>query len=406
MLVAIDPLIGRLARVLSTTPGQSHDLSRRFVVGQTLKGIVLRALPEGTSLVNFAGQHILLDLGQPMVKGQTFLATVEQSSPALVLKVVDDPAAHAANSTARPSGQQGPTPEHGGSGHASAGTLNAARLKSYLVAKQPFGDLAATLHKHLVHNPLLRDLDAALLRRLEDTLTALLPRSASTPDAAGLKQQIDRSGINYEAKVQQLLTSNASPTEQAALANDLKGQLLELLHRLEPVSRIAAAAQNADTAEVRQHVQHALQSIEFQQLANLFAHQEDQSLLLQFLHPGFPASHTAKLYFRANTRHRGANQAGPHDYTLVFLLDFAALGPIRVDATVRGPYVSATIRTEDDTVAHFITVQTPALTARLHDLGFQAEVRCCAQETVPLDIDDALTRLLKGDPSRLLDLKV
>jgi hypothetical protein len=396
--VAIDPLVGTIVRVLPTPPGQSHDLSQRFTVGQILKGIVLRALPEGKTLVNFAGQHLILELGQPMLKGQTFLAAVEQSAPTLALKVISDPAP---NSNALASGQQALAAELGETTPPTPGTLNAAQLTSYLVAKQPLGNMVAALQNHLINSPLWRTTDPTLLQRLEQTLAALLPQDPSPPDAAGLKEQVARSGINYEAKVQHVLTSNASPLEQAALANDLKGQLLEVLHKLDQ-----ASTRNGETVEIHQHVQQALHNIEFQQLSNLFAQQENQSLLLQLMHPTFPASHTAKLYFRANPRQSGGSQAESQDYTLVFLLDFTALGNLRIDASVRGPSVSATIRTEDETVADFIVAQTPSLTARLHDLGFQAEIRCCAQETVSLDIDDSLTRVLMAKPSRLLDIKV
>ena len=88
--MAIDPLVGTVVRVLPS--GQSHDLSQRFTGGQIIRGIVLRALPEGKTLVNFAGQHLMLELGHPMVKGQAFLAAVEQSAPTLTLKVISDPA--------------------------------------------------------------------------------------------------------------------------------------------------------------------------------------------------------------------------------------------------------------------------------------------------------------------------
>ena len=70
------------------------------MVGQTLQGIVLRALPEGQSLVDFGGQQAQLDLGQPLITGQKFLATVEQTSPMLVLKVPHNLALQTVNSTA------------------------------------------------------------------------------------------------------------------------------------------------------------------------------------------------------------------------------------------------------------------------------------------------------------------
>jgi hypothetical protein len=418
--MAIDPLANTLIRGFPTSPAQASALTRQFMVGQPLKGIVLRTLPEGQTLVNFAGQHILLELTQPMVRGQTFMALVEQVSPALVLKLVD-----AAPSTT----PQVATPERGTVEQTPAGTLNATQLKPYLVAKQPLGEMVAALQRALVRHLPPPDIDAGLLHRLQETLTALLPLQEEPPDAASLQAQVDRSGINYEAKVQEVLTKQASPAEQASLANDLKGQLLELLHKLDhrpptaalPQSDAPAASRevgqqalthgssegvrSTDIADLRAQVQQALRNIEFQQLSNLFAHQEHQPLLLQFAHPASPAAHTAKLYFRVNTREQNAQQDAPQNYTLVFLLDFSALGPVRVDATVRGAYVSTTISTADEAVADFITAQTPDLTARLHDLGFLAEVRCSAQAQVPLDVDDSLTRLLVAEPSRLVDVK-
>jgi hypothetical protein len=427
--MAIDPLANALIRALPTSPAQANALARQFMVGQTLKGIVLRTLPEGQTLVNFAGQHILLDLASPMVRGQAFMAVVEQVSPSLVLKLVDSALPLVADTPEPPITPEVATPERGTVEQTSTGTLNAAQLKPYLVAKQPLGEMVTALQRSLVRNPPPPDVDAGLLRRLEETLTALLPPQEEPPDAASLQAQVDQSGINYEAKVQEVLTKHASPMEQAALANDLKGQLLGLLHQLEhrpitaaPSQRDAPVAshepgqpalthissegtRSTDIADLREHVQHALRNIEFQQLSNLFAHQEHQPLLLQFAHPAFPATHTAKLYFRVDTREQDAQQEAQQNYTLVFLLDFSALGPVRVDATVRGAYVSTTISTTDEAVADFITAQTPDLTARLHNLGFQAEVRCSAQTQVPLDVEDSLTRLLVAEPSRLVDVK-
>jgi hypothetical protein len=418
-----------LIRALPTSPSQANALARQFVVGQTLNGIVLRTLPEGQTLVNFAGQHVLLELAQPIARGQTFVATVEQTSPSLVLKLLDTPPSPLVTERTTPSvGQRSATPERGNVDQTAPGTLSATRLKPYLAAKQPFGEMVAALQRSLVHHPRLRDLDPALLGRLEDTLAALLPHTTEPPDADGLKAQVDRSGINYEAKVREALTRPSTSEAQAALANDLKGQLLELLHKLDQrptapppqsADRVAPraqeqpvipagsgeAVQSSDTVALREQVQQALRNIEFQQLSNLFTHQENHSLLLQFAHPAFPAAHTARLYFRVDGGDSGAHQDAPPHYTLVLLLDFSALGSVRVDATVRGSHVAATIRTADAAVADFITAETPTLITRLHDLGFQAEVRSLAQAQVPLEVDDSLTRLLLAAPSGLVDVK-
>jgi hypothetical protein len=89
--VPLDPLVGTLVRAQPTTPAQANDVSRRLVVGQTLKGVVLRTLPAGQTLVNFAGQHVVLELPQSLSSGQTLLATVQHLTPTLVLKALAAP---------------------------------------------------------------------------------------------------------------------------------------------------------------------------------------------------------------------------------------------------------------------------------------------------------------------------
>jgi flagellar biosynthesis protein len=249
--VPLDPLVGTLVRGQPTTPAQTNDVSRRFVVGQTLKGVVLRTLPEGQTLVNFAGQHVVLALPQPLSPGHTLLATVQHITPTLVLKVLAEPGALGVNSP-----QAQITPPLLGRLAETAEPLDPVQLKSYLGARQPFGEMVVALRQHLVHNPVLRGLDADLLQRLADTLSALLPQDTTLPDAGGLQAQVDRSGINYEAKVAEALTKQATPAERQTLVHDLKGQLLELAARLDQASR-----QGHDVGASQQQVQQALRNI-------------------------------------------------------------------------------------------------------------------------------------------------
>jgi hypothetical protein len=103
-----------------------------------------------------------------------------------------EPGAPEANSLASPTAQlpQGRVPE-------PAGTLDAMHLKSYLMAKQPFGDMVVALQQHVVHHPTLRALAPALLHRFEETLGVLLPPATTLPDASGLQEQVERSGITW-----------------------------------------------------------------------------------------------------------------------------------------------------------------------------------------------------------------
>lgn len=394
-----------LVRALPTSAPTSGNVTQRFAVGQTLTGTVLRVSPEAGALVNFHGQHVLINLPQPVVRGQALTATVAQVSPHLLLNIVDGHTQDGHVPSVSSSHQGLPEPAHTATDQAPASVLSAPLLKSYLAAKQPFGQMAATLEHVLLHHPLRQEIDPTLLQRLQDTLAVLLPRDASPPNASGLREQVERSGINYETQVKHVLLNNLLTTEKAQLTHDFKGQLLELAQQLEHVVATGSEATAKEAGEILQQVKQGLQNIELQQLTNVVAHEEHQPLLLQLTHPLFATAKTAQLYIRNNAKQRRDTQTGQQDYTLVLLLDFTALGPLRVDATVRHAEVSATIKVEETAVADFITAQLADLASGLHEVGFQAHITCCVEDNVPLDVDDSLTRLLLSHPFSLVDIR-
>ena len=61
----------------------------------------------------------------------------------------------------------------------------------------------------LSSHPWLYEITPALTQELRNTLAVLSPHGALPPDAAQLKAQVDRSGLNYESKVQGLLMENS-----------------------------------------------------------------------------------------------------------------------------------------------------------------------------------------------------
>jgi len=206
------PSVAPLGRVVSLAEVPPIDLSRTFAVGQSLLGTVVRIVPYGDVLVNFNGQHVLLPLGQQLVPGQTLAATVIQVSPTLMLQLTDDPALSVpAGGTLTLS--QMPQEE-------AQGVLTASQLKEYLTASQPFGQTLTMLGELLTTYPLLHDIAPGLTQALQDTLTVLQPQGDEPPDATQLQEQVDRSGINYESKVQRALTG-ASSNIAVELAKDL-----------------------------------------------------------------------------------------------------------------------------------------------------------------------------------------
>ena len=89
-------LAGTLGRVVSPAGVPSITLSQAFSVGESLVGEIVRLVPQSGVLVNFQGQHVLLELGQHLAPGQTITATVAQVVPTLVLQLTDSTALQSA----------------------------------------------------------------------------------------------------------------------------------------------------------------------------------------------------------------------------------------------------------------------------------------------------------------------
>jgi hypothetical protein len=82
-------------------------------------------------------------------------------------------------------------------------------LKPYLPARMPLGKMIYVLKNEVLESPLIKDLviKSDLVVRLRETLALLLPAEGDIPDATGIKRQVETSGINYEAKIRQVLES-------------------------------------------------------------------------------------------------------------------------------------------------------------------------------------------------------
>jgi hypothetical protein len=380
------------------SPAQVLPVERAptFAIGQRLQGEVVRLVPHGGVLVNFDGQPVLLALTQQVVPGQILTATVAQVSPALLLQLTDElPLSLPAETTLA----LAPEPQEG-----QQGVLSASQLKAYLMATQPFGETVTTLRHILSSHAWLHDMAPALSQELRDTLAALDPQSASPPEAAQLRAQVDKSGLNYESKVQRLLLGEF-PSAVAALAKDFKGQLLELSHRLELLTHAETDPRSREAATILAQVKRAADALEFQQLSNQFALQEQRPLVLPLVSPFASPAQTMQLLVHREGYQEGRPAAEQKHYTVALALDLSALGPLHIEAAVHGSVVAATFRIADPAVAEFLRAALPDLHARLQTLGLTPCVACAVQEPATQDsegcVPRALTRAVK-----LVDIKV
>jgi len=390
------PSVGAPGRLLSPAEVLPVDPARTFVIGQRLQGDVVRIVPHGDVLVNFDGQPVLLTLAQQVVPGQILTVTVAQVSPALLLQLTDElPLSLPAETTLTfsPEPQAGPQE-----------VLTASHLKAYLMANQPFGETVTTLGHMLSSQPWLRDIAPALSQEIRDTLAALYPQRALPPDAAQLKDQIDRSGLNYESKVQRMLMGEL-PSAVAALAKDLKGQLLELSYRLDRLTHAETDPRSREAATILGQVKRAADALEFQQLSNQFALHEQRPLVLPLVHPFVSPTQTMQFVIHREGDQEGRPAAEQEHYTVALSLDLSTLGALHIEAAIHGSAVSATFRVATPAVAEFLHTALPDLHARLQTLGFTPCVACTVQEPATQDSEGGVPRSLM-QAVKLVDIKV
>ncbi|MFQ5444073.1 MAG: flagellar hook-length control protein FliK, partial [Nitrospinales bacterium] len=289
-------------------------------------------------------------------------------------------------------------------------TVDPSMLKPYIFFKQSFAESAANLQKIIVDNPVVKSLKIPtdLLERMRENLNVLFGKSDTPPKAEIIAEMINRSGINYETKINNLFQGKGEKDTRNELRQDLKGQLLELAQELEKSS--SQNSQKSSGAPFRQltdlinQVKLATNNIELQQLTNQFAKQENNPVLIQLPNPFSPNNDSVKLYVRNDSegKKKGSEKSAYH---LTLLLDLTTLGNLRTDAKIKGTNVSVKIQVESQMVADFIGRSIPEIKNRLSEIGFTSTVSCNAREKVCQEVGVDLDRLLIDEPSRLVDIK-
>ncbi|MBI4383655.1 MAG: flagellar hook-length control protein FliK [Nitrospinae bacterium] len=359
-----------------------------LVPGQELRGIVSKVVDGETLSVKLDGKEAAVRVLGPNAfsPGDEILVTVESLAEGYVL-------------TAK-SRENVPR------------TISSAEIKPYLAARQDFGEMAGQLEKAVSDPVLMKDLkiDPSVLEKLRETLRVLLAKETAVPDGGtSIRNKIDRSGINYEAKVKRLLTETPSAENKALLTRDLKGQLLKLGQNVERVLSeeppSLSGPQTRKAAEFLGQIKQATANIELQQLSNVYAKQENQALQAQIPFALASGGETVKLFVNSRSGKDPEKQGQKKSFTMVFLLDLTALGNVRVDTQADSGRLSVKIGAEKQEVAEFIQTKAPELKSRLREIGFDSELTCCVQKKEAMKVEDGLTRLLVSDASRLVDIK-
>jgi len=303
-----------------------------------------------------------------------------------------------------PSGQQSELVETGAS---KIKKLDFNSLKPYLPARMPLVKMAYLLKSEILDSPVIPDMkiQSDVVARLRDTLRLLLPGEGEIPSATQVRQQVESSGVSYEAKVRQVLEFPANTQAHKELAGDLKGLLLKLYHSAEQAS--AKVEQGAPTrfAEFRQTIKYAIDNIELNQLSSQISKQENQPLVIQIPNPLSSGNKTIQLFVRDDS---SENETGckkeKKSHQAAFFLDLSFLGKIKINAKMNPESLSVSIDVESEEIADFIRHRASDFEEKMSEDKINASVEChVAQEVKPEK--DNLIELLVSQNTSLINIK-
>lgn len=380
-------------KITLSKPSSSSELSvlgdqAKLRPGQTVEGTVTKILGSGKVQMRIQNTEVEAKLPaqtKPIRIGESVLVKATSSKEGLTFQILNPE-----NQTTK---------------------IDGTTLKSYLPAKQDMGKMLANLESILNKNPDLGKykIESDVVQRLKDTLKVLIPREETAPDGTRLKEQVDRSGVNYEAKVKKAVDEGLIVDRKPILSKDLKGQLLEFQGKLEKFlakegDQLPPATQRT-VSETIQQVKLASDNIELQQLSNQFSKQEQNPLVLQIPDPLMPETRTAKLFIRDSEGEEDGKSGDKKDFHMVFLLNLSAIGDIKIDAKLNGTNLAADFSSENSNVVDLIKSGSADLQKKLEELGFSASVNSSVKEKTDMEMEDSTDQALKIVSTRLVDIK-
>lgn len=334
-----------LERGAETKPAGGEPLAD-LAPGRVVKGTVVGPQPGGLTLIRLMGQPLLAETRVPLTPGQALTLVVQQTKPQLLLAMAE--AAQAAPSR-----------------------LPLALQEMLLARQRLVQDLSALLKHDLKANPPPSPKAAELAGQVQDLARQLLVDAGQAGDPGLLKRLSQLSGLDLEARLAHLVEAGGrgelpqslrvlAPALARLLQDGLARLLLDEPGRAAALKGFAQAAQGlADFFEANARLNAELLPREAQILLGLplaFGQQVSQGEILFSL-----------------PQEDGA-EANGGETRLVFFLEMSALGPLAVEATLRGQDLRGLFLVDEPAKAAFLNEMLPGLAQALEGLGWRAEL--------------------------------
>lgn len=328
------------------TAALQAELSMVLREGRVLAGSVLARNGDGTLLLSLGRHQVPAETALRLDPGEHFLVRVQEGPEGVVLKLL------------------------GGSTGGGAPLLQA--LRSVIAEDRPIGQLLQELAGRLRTQASQPGVDSGPLRTLLATLQGeVLDVDA---DAEAVRRALLGSGLRYEAALLSAARGEASPATFAGLASGLKGQLLELLERLED-------------GPVREALQRALAGLEAEQLLNAARRESGEPLVWSFPFADAGGWTTARLALEEREPDADAGeQQGVQ--RLVLGVSFSALGPVRADLVRAEERTTLRLLVEREEIAARIQADLEQLQALLGDGRREVVIQARVGTTEELALED------------------
>ncbi len=276
-------------------------------------------------------------------------------------------------------------------------------LRPYLPARMPLVKMANLLMDEVLGSPVIQDLKINLdmVGKLKNTLQLLVPNEGKLPNEEQVRQQVESSGINYEAKVRRAIESGLPVHKE--LASDLKGLLLKLYQATDKAE--SAVKASGPLTEFRQTIKFALDNIELNQLTSQVSKQESQPLVIQIPNPLSPGNKTLQLYVRRDSSdEEGEGKDKKSSHNVSFFLDLSLLGKIKINAQISQERLSVKIDAESEVIANYISNKANDFEEVMKGHNIETSVECSVTEKVKQE-KDGLIELLVSQNTSLVNIK-
>lgn len=333
---------------ISFPSGNGDTPNLKLVKNEVLKGKVLKTISSNKALLLIKGQKIMARSHLPLTEGSEISLKVEKIDPNPILKLL-------------------------GTKHETINTIKTSMILTGIKK-----NLWKTIIEHIDRFRLSND-EKKLFKELADHISKRLFLKP-TPDL--LRELIDKSGLGWEAKLREIITSKTFPKANIneLISGDLKGL----------GSKFIASMKQQN--EVMNQFVSMIKNI---QLLNRFGLEQDGKIFIPIpMHFPDGLFTVGQLLIHLHQNKKRGHETKKTDkdlFKVSFLLELSNLGPLRADLSVRGEQINGRFLMVEEHAKLLIETNLPSFVKILKERGFSIlHLECQIKD--PGDIKDPLIK--------------